>query len=87
MKGKVTGYSHKWKPSNHGKLVAFLDLPTIIMGVINLSRSESLLEYKRLVLEAHLFFEPIFTEDRRLLMFHSISYRKKLYGKYTLSKL
>ena len=85
MKGKLTGYSHKWKPSNHEELVAFLGLLTIIMGVINMSRPESLLEYQRLVLEAHQFFESVFSEDR-LLMFHSIPYRKKHMGsifKYT----
>ena len=32
-------------------------------------------------------FWLVFTEDRRLLMFHSIPYRKKLFGKYTLSIL
>ena len=86
LKGKLTGYSHKWKPSNHEELVAFLGLLTIIMGVINMSRPESLLEYQRLVLEAHQFFEPVFSEDRRLLMFHSIPYRKNYMGsifKYT----
>ena len=87
MKEKLTGYSHKWKPSKHEELVAFLGLLKIIMGVINMNRPESLLEYQRLVLEAHQFFESVFTEDRRLLMFHSIPYRKKLYGKYTLSIL
>ena len=80
MKTKLTGYSHKWKPSNHEKLVAFLDLLTIIMRVIIMSRPEGLLEYKRLVLEAHQFFEPIFTEDKRLLMFHPIPYRKNYMG-------
>ena len=24
LKGKLTGYSHKWKPSNHEELVEFL---------------------------------------------------------------
>ena len=88
MKGKLTGYSHKWKPSNHEELVAFLGLLTIIMGVINMSRPESLLEYQRLVLEARQFFEPVFTEDRRLLTFHSIPYRKTTWEVYkrTLQK-
>ena len=44
-----------------------------------MSRPESLLEYQKLVLEAHQFFEPVFTEDR-LLMFHSIPYREKYMG-------
>ena len=64
--------SNKWKPFKHEELVVFLGLLTIIMGVINISRPESLLEYQRLVLEARQFFEPVFTENRRLLMFHSI---------------
>ena len=76
MKSKLTGYSHKWKHSNHEELVAFLGLLIIIMGVINMSWPESLLEYQRLVLEAHQFFEPVFTEDMRLLMSHSIPYKK-----------
>ena len=80
LKGKLTGYSHKWKPSNHEELVAFLVLLTIIMGVINMSRSESMLEYQRLVLEADQFFESVSTEDRRSLMFHSIPYRKNYMG-------
>ena len=59
------------------KLIFNPDLLTFIMGVINMSRPESLLEYQRLVLEEALqFFEPVFTEDKRLLMFHSIPYRK-----------
>ena len=80
MKEKLTGYSHKWKPSKHEELVAFLGLLKIIMGVINMNRPESLLEYQRLVLEAHQFFESVFTEDRRLMMFHSIPYRKNYMG-------
>ena len=80
LKGKLTGYSQKWKPSKHEKLVAFLGLLATIMEVINISRPESLLEYQRLVLEAHHFFEPVFTEDRRLLMFHSSPYRKYYMG-------
>ena len=80
LKGKLTGHSHKWKPSNHEELRAFLGLLTIIMGVINMSRPDSMLKYQRLVLEAHQLFEPVFTEDRRLLMFHSITYRKNYMG-------
>ena len=80
MKAKLTGYPHKWKPSDHEELVAFLGLLTITMGVIKMGRSESLLEYQRLVLEAHQFFEPVFTEGRRLMMFHSIPYRKNYMG-------
>ena len=80
LKGKLTGYSHKWKPSNHEELRAFLGLLTIIMGVINMSRPDSMLKYQRLVLEAHQLFEPVFTEDRRLLMFHAITYRKNYMG-------
>ena len=55
LKGKLTGYSHKWKHSNHEELVACKGLLTIIMGVINMSGPESMLEYQRLVLEAHQF--------------------------------
>ena len=80
MKGKLTSYSHKWKPSKNEELLAFVGLLTIIMGEINMSRPESLQEYQRLVLGAHQFFEPVFTEDRRLLMFHSILYRKNYMG-------
>ena len=80
LKGKLTSYPHKWKPFSHEELVAFLGLLTIIMGVINMSRSESLLEYQRLVLEAHQFFEPVFTEDRRLLIFHTLPYTKSYMG-------
>ena len=80
LKGKLTSYSHKWKPSNHEELVVFLGLLTIIMRVINMSRPESMLEYQRLVVKAHQFFEAIFTGDRRLLMFHSIPYRKNYMG-------
>ena len=80
LKGKLTGYSHKWKPSNHEKLVAFLGLLTIIMGITNMSRPESMLEYQSLVLESHQYFEPVFTEDRKLLMFHPILYRKNYMG-------
>ena len=56
LKGKLTSYPHKWKPFNHEELVACLGLLTIIMGVIKMSRPESLLEYQRLVPEAHQFF-------------------------------
>ena len=56
LKGKLTSYPHKWKPFSHEELVAFLGLLTIIMGVIKMSRPESLLEYQRLVPEAHQFF-------------------------------
>ena len=51
-----------------------------------MSRPEGLLEYQRLLLEAHQFFESVVSEDRRLLMFHSIPYRKTYMGstfKYT----
>ena len=82
MKGKLTSYFHKWKPSNHVEVVAFLGLLKIIMGVIHMNRSESLLEYQRLVPEAHHFFEPVFTEERRLLMLHSIPYRKNYMGRH-----
>ena len=50
------------------------------MVVISMSMPESLLEYERLVLEAYQFLEPVFTEDRRLLTFHSIPYRKNYMG-------
>ena len=80
LKDKLTGYSHKWKPSNHEELVAFLGLLTVTIGLINVSRPESMLEYQELVLEAHQFFETAFTEDLSLLMFHSISYRKNYMG-------
>ena len=82
MKGKLTSYFHKWKPSNHVEVVAFLGLLKIIMGVIHMNRSESLLEYQRLVPEAHHFFEPVFTEETRLLMLHSIPYRKNYMGRH-----
>ena len=82
MKGKLTSYSHKWKTSNHVEVVAFLGLLKIIMGVIHMNRSESLLEYQRLVPEAHHFFEPVFTEERRLMMLHSIPYRKNYMGRH-----
>ena len=80
MKGKPTGYSHKWIPYNHEPLVAFLGLLTIIMEVSNMGMPESLLEYQKLVLEAHQLFEPVFTEDRRLMMFHSIPSKKNYMG-------
>ena len=79
MKGKLSSYSRKWRPSNHEELVSFLGLLTIMMKVINMSRPESLLEYQKFVPEAHYFFEPVFTEDK-LLIFHSIPYRKNYMG-------
>ena len=38
LKGKVASYScfHKWKPSNHEELLAFLGLLTISMGLIRI---------------------------------------------------
>ena len=80
LKGKLTGYFHKWKASKHEELVASLGSLTVIMGVINKSRPETFLEYQRLVLEAHQSFELVFTEDRRLLMFHAIPYRSNYMG-------
>ena len=79
MKGKLSSYSNKWRLSNHEELVSFLGLRAVIMEVINMSRPESMLEYQRLVPEAHYFLEPVFTEDK-LLMFHSIPYRKNYMG-------
>lgn len=74
LKGKLESYSrfHKQKPSNHDELLAFLGLLTISMGFKNKSRHESLLEYQTSVQEAHQFFGTIFTEDRRLLLLHSM---------------
>ena len=38
LKGKLASYScfHKWKPSNHEELLAFLGLLTISMGLIRI---------------------------------------------------
>ena len=36
---------------------------------MNMSRNESMLEYQRVVPEAHQFFGPVFTKDK-LLMLH-----------------
>ena len=60
-----TKNSQQKNPPNHEELVAFLGLLKIFTGVINISRPDSLLEYQRLVLEAHQFFELVFTDDRR----------------------
>ena len=54
------------------KLLAFLGLSTIRIELINMSSHENLLEYQRSVPELHQFFEPVFTEGRRLLMLHSM---------------
>ena len=42
---------------NNEELLAFLGLLTISMGLIKMSRHRSLLEYQRLVPEAHQFFD------------------------------
>ena len=85
LKGKLTGHSHKWKPSNHEELRAFLGLLTIIMGVINMSRPDSMLKYQRLR-STPAFWTSFYwrQEVTDVPLYHL---QKKLHGKYTLSIL
>ena len=73
LKDKLASYFwfQKWQTSNHKELLAFLGLLTISVGLMNMSRHESLLENQRLVLKAHELLAPAFTKDR-LLMLHSM---------------
>ena len=67
LKGKLASYSNE-------ELLAFLGLLAISIGTNKYEhRHEGLLEYQRLVPEAHQFYVPVFTKDR-LLMLHSMHF-------------
>ena len=70
LKDKLASYFwfHEWQPSNHKELLVFLGLLTMTMGLMNMSRHESLLENQRLVLKAQQLLAPIFIKDRLLML-------------------